>query len=101
MDQSALQLVGSIPELLELIFNDLDPTSNANNAVVCKLWSEVARDTLWREVSDPRRLLSILAPISILSGVSSMATVRANRRLFTVFLRTSRGDSSRRIGLAS
>ena len=63
MDQPALQRVSSIPELLELIFDDPDPTSNVNNTVVCKVWSEVARDTPWREVSDPRRLLSILAPI--------------------------------------
>lgn len=70
MYQSALQRVGSIPELLDLIFDHLDPTSNVNNAVVCKIWSEVARDKLWREVCNPRQLLSILAPISIFTGVS-------------------------------
>lgn len=75
MYQSVLQRVGSIPELLDLIFDHLDPTFNANNAVVCKVWSEVARDKLWREVCSPTRLLSILAPISTFTGVSSMVVI--------------------------
>ena len=70
MYQSVIQRVGSIPELLDIIFDHLDPPSNANNAVVCKVWSEVARDKLWREVYNPRHLLSILAPISTFAGVS-------------------------------
>ena len=77
MYQSVVQRVGSIPELLDLIFDHLDPGSNVNNAVVCKVWSEVACDKLWREVRDPRRLLSVLAPISNL-GVSSISVVRIN-----------------------
>ena len=76
MYQSVLQRVSSMPELLDLIFDHLDPTSNVNNVVVCKGWSEVARDKLWREVHYPRRLLSILAPISALTGVSSVATMQ-------------------------
>ena len=72
MYQSVTQRVGSIPELLDLIFDHLDPTSNFNNAVVCKIWSEVARDKLWWEVCNPRRLLSILAPIPMFTGVSSV-----------------------------
>lgn len=75
MYQSVLQRVSSIPELLDLIFDNLDPTSNANNVVVCKVWSEVARDKLWREVYNPRRLLSILAPISVFTGVSGTVII--------------------------
>ncbi|KAF9653762.1 hypothetical protein BDM02DRAFT_3177605 [Thelephora ganbajun] len=68
MYQSVIQRVGSIPELLDIVFDHLDHASNANNAVVCKVWSEVARDKLWREVCNPTQLLSILAPISDLTG---------------------------------
>ena len=70
MYQSTLQRVCSIPELLDLIFDHVDPASNANNAVVCKVWSEVARDKLWREVGNPTQLLSILAPVSAFTNVS-------------------------------
>ncbi|KAF9788175.1 hypothetical protein BJ322DRAFT_1209250 [Thelephora terrestris] len=65
MFQSVVQRVCFIPELLCLIFDHLDLSSNACNAVVCKAWSEVARDKLWWEVSGPRQLLSILAPITV------------------------------------
>lgn len=80
MYQSVLQRVCSIPELLDLVFDHLDPNSNVNNAVVCKVWSEVARDKLWREVSSPRRLLSILAPISVFTGVSGVVVMRITFR---------------------
>jgi len=75
MYQSVLQRVISIPELLDLIFDHVDPVSNANNAVVCKVWSEVARDKLWREVCNPRQLLSILAPVSTFTNVSGLIMV--------------------------
>jgi len=80
MYQSVLQRVCSIPELLDLIFDHIDPTSNVNNAIVCKVWSEVARDKLWREVCGPRRLLSILAPISDSTGVSGVVIIRITFR---------------------
>jgi hypothetical protein len=35
----------------------------------------VALDKLWREVCNPRQLLSILAPISIFPGVSGAIMV--------------------------
>ena len=98
MYQSVLQRVSSMPELLDIIFDHLDPTSNVTNVVVCKGWSEVARDKLWREVHYPRRLLSILAPISVLTGVSSVAIMRI--RWLIVLFRPSRGNSSRRTGPA-
>jgi hypothetical protein len=74
MLKSVIQRVCTIPELLDIIFDHLDPSSNANNAVVCKIWSEVARDKLWSEVCNPRQLLSILAPIST-TGVSAFVVV--------------------------
>ncbi|KAJ7716728.1 hypothetical protein DFH07DRAFT_762332 [Mycena maculata] len=52
-----------IPELLDMVFGFLDHPSNAANASVCKRWSEIALDTLWREVDDLHRLFGILGPL--------------------------------------
>ncbi|KAI0750487.1 hypothetical protein C8Q74DRAFT_1361745 [Fomes fomentarius] len=56
------QRVLVIPELLELVFSFLNTQENARNARVCKAWTQVALDLLWREVDDLPRLLSLLAP---------------------------------------
>ncbi|KAJ7284598.1 hypothetical protein C8J57DRAFT_1119522 [Mycena rebaudengoi] len=53
----------AIPELLDMIFSFLDDPSNASNASVCKRWSEIALDTLWRGVDDLHRLFSILGAL--------------------------------------
>src|SRR6266568_4009174 len=52
-----------IPELLDMIFGFIQPSSNALNARVCKRWSEIALDSLWRDVDDLHRLFGILAPL--------------------------------------
>ncbi|KAJ7178566.1 hypothetical protein C8R43DRAFT_973786 [Mycena crocata] len=52
-----------IPELLDMIFGHLDNPSNASNASVCKRWSGIALDTLWREVDNLYRLFTILTPM--------------------------------------
>ncbi|KAJ7158899.1 hypothetical protein C8R46DRAFT_1178256 [Mycena filopes] len=52
-----------IPELLDMIFSYLDDRSNAANASVSKQWSEVALDTLWRDLDSLHRLFSILTPL--------------------------------------
>ncbi|KAF7375042.1 hypothetical protein MSAN_00390300 [Mycena sanguinolenta] len=49
-----------IPELLDMIFAFLDETSVASTASVCKRWSEIALDTLWRDLADLHRLFGIL-----------------------------------------
>lgn len=59
------QRVLEIPEIVELIFSFLDAASNANNAVVCKRWSELALNIVWRDVTDVRRLFNVLAPMRI------------------------------------
>ena len=51
------------PEILDIIFSFLDPRSNANNARVCRQWSEVALDTLWYEVYGLHKLFALLAPL--------------------------------------
>lgn len=52
-----------IPELLDMVFGFLDNPSNASNASVCKRWSEIALDKLWRDVDDLHRLFGILGPL--------------------------------------
>ncbi|GLB38865.1 hypothetical protein LshimejAT787_0600270 [Lyophyllum shimeji] len=51
-----------------MIFQFLDEASNASNARVCKQWSELALDTLWKEVSDLHRLFSLLSPLESMTG---------------------------------
>lgn len=55
-----------MPEILELILSFLDEHSNANNVAVCRQWSRIAIGILWREVSDIRKLFSLLAPMQLL-----------------------------------
>lgn len=57
------QRVLDIPEILELIFTFLDAETNTVNALVCRKWSELALNNVWRDVSDLRRLFSLLAPM--------------------------------------
>ncbi|KAK7033004.1 hypothetical protein R3P38DRAFT_2700446 [Favolaschia claudopus] len=52
-----------IPELLDMIFGYLEPCFNASNASVCKRWSEIALDTLWRDLDDLPRLFGLLKPL--------------------------------------
>ena len=52
-----------MPELLDLIFGCLGHCDNASNARVCRVWSDVALDLLWREVDDLPRVFQLLAPI--------------------------------------
>ncbi|KAF8637721.1 hypothetical protein AX17_002624 [Amanita inopinata Kibby_2008] len=83
-----MQRVLCIPELLDMIFSYLDLSSNATNARVCKRWSDVALDTLWREVEDIYRLCSLLAPLHVTdnsdyvsAGHLTMPLVRWRRQI--------------------
>ncbi|KAJ7352618.1 hypothetical protein DFH08DRAFT_91485 [Mycena albidolilacea] len=60
---AAQSRVLDIPELLDMIFGFLDESSNASNASVCKRWSDIALDTLWRDLDDLYRLFRILKPL--------------------------------------
>lgn len=53
----------AIPELLDTIFRMMDNRCNLNNALVSRAWSEIALDTLWRQVDDLHRLFNLLAPL--------------------------------------
>ena len=52
-----------IPELLHLIFGFLSKKCNVSNARVCKLWSEIALDVIWREVDNLVHMFTALKPI--------------------------------------
>jgi hypothetical protein len=51
------------PELRNSVFDLLDKDSNANNARVCKQWSEIVFACLWREVDDLHHLFNKLSPL--------------------------------------
>lgn len=52
-----------IPELLSLILSFLDDRSVTKILTVNVQWAETALDTVWRDVHDIRRLLTLLAPL--------------------------------------
>jgi hypothetical protein len=74
---SAMHRVLGIPELLDMIFRFLDDASNASNARVCRQWSEIALDTLWKDVNDLYRLFGLLAPLRKAEGHDSLMTSSA------------------------
>ncbi|KAG0698783.1 hypothetical protein DFH29DRAFT_939829 [Suillus ampliporus] len=51
-----------IPELLDIILSFMDGDDHIINACVCKQWSEIALDFIWREVDNLPRLLTLLRP---------------------------------------
>jgi hypothetical protein len=54
-----------IPELLGIILSFVDEDDYVSIACVCKQWSEITLDVIWREVDDLSRLLSLLRPYKI------------------------------------
>lgn len=65
MHPSHARSLGHIHELLTMIFSYLDDRDLAGAACVCKHWAEIALDTLWFEVHDLRRVLTVLAPLTL------------------------------------
>ncbi|KAI1793728.1 hypothetical protein LXA43DRAFT_1000221 [Ganoderma leucocontextum] len=65
MHPSYARSLGHIHELLTMIFSYLDDHDLARAACVCKHWAEIALDTLWFEVHDLRRILTVLAPLTL------------------------------------
>lgn len=80
-----------VPELLEKILSHMDRNDNVVNMRVCKTWSEIALDLVWREVESLPRLFTLLRPYR---HTNDGPTVR---RLFSIFhLLNERHDSIRR-----
>jgi hypothetical protein len=66
-----------VPELLSMIFASLLEVPRVAHyhqrdlvqvALVNKIWSEVALDLLWRDVTDVRQLARVLAPLKKVTG---------------------------------
>ncbi|KAI0367140.1 hypothetical protein BV20DRAFT_950872 [Pilatotrama ljubarskyi] len=68
--------VGHIDELLVMIFSYLDDRALSRAACVCTHWSEIALDCLWHEVTDLRRALTVLAPLSLKQERASSSSSR-------------------------
>jgi F-box-like len=66
--KSTIDRVLAIPELLDMIFSYGTKASNAFCACVCRRWSEVALDNLWREVDNMYCLFGLLAPLEERAG---------------------------------
>ncbi len=78
-----MRRVLEIPEIVELIFSFLDKHSNAINAMVCKKWSELALNILWREVEVPSRLFGKFAPLKVAKALPrELGKGRYVRRLY-------------------
>ncbi|KAG8945172.1 hypothetical protein FRC04_001151 [Tulasnella sp. 424] len=58
--QVATETALSIPEILSLIFSELPHGTQAACACVCKTWSELALDELWRNLEDHEPLLRLV-----------------------------------------
>ncbi|THH01643.1 hypothetical protein EW145_g6874 [Phellinidium pouzarii] len=52
-----------VPELLRSILSFADAHSQSRCARVCKKWSNIALDVLWRELRSPTPLISLLSPL--------------------------------------
>ncbi|KAH8109631.1 hypothetical protein DFH11DRAFT_910955 [Phellopilus nigrolimitatus] len=69
--EAAKTKVATLLDVLQLIFRCSAKSDLSHCARVCKLWSGIALDELWRKLCDLKPLFSILAPIEIReTGVS-------------------------------
>lgn len=76
MDPSNSRSLAHIDELLLMIFSYLDQPTLARAACVCSHWSDIALDSLWFEVNDLKKVLSVLAPLSLKPERVSISTGR-------------------------
>lgn len=64
----------TITEILIRIFALLPCSSNAANARVCKIWSNLALDVIWEEVHNVGGLFSSLAPTALNEETGEVVT---------------------------
>ncbi|KAI0750481.1 hypothetical protein C8Q74DRAFT_1374059 [Fomes fomentarius] len=76
MDPSSTRSLAHIDELLLMIFSYLDQPTLARAACVSKHWSDIALDSLWFEVNDLKKVLTVLAPLSLKPERVSISTGR-------------------------
>ncbi|VDB95127.1 unnamed protein product [Peniophora sp. CBMAI 1063] len=60
--------VMSSPGLLALIINEFERNDLPVPALVCRRWSSIARDAIWRHIENPLELFSLLAPLETVEG---------------------------------
>ncbi|KAF8835217.1 hypothetical protein BDN67DRAFT_959372 [Paxillus ammoniavirescens] len=70
---SPVQRLLFVPELVDVIFNFLDRMTNLTNALVCKQWSQIALDVVWKEVDNLIQLFSLLKPMRLVLRQSERA----------------------------
>ncbi|VDC05187.1 unnamed protein product [Peniophora sp. CBMAI 1063] len=58
-----MEIVMTMPELIDAIFVHLSRAENAVTALVCKQWLEISRDHIWYEVERPTELFNQLSPL--------------------------------------
>lgn len=56
-----------IPEILAEVFEGLPPSSKAAAACVCRQWSEIVLDKLWRDLDSVIPLFNLVGRTKILS----------------------------------
>ncbi|OCH87176.1 hypothetical protein OBBRIDRAFT_796441 [Obba rivulosa] len=61
--ESTTHRVLGIPEIVEMIFTFMDDVDNARNACVCRRWSDIALNHLWRELYGLHQLFRLLGPL--------------------------------------
>lgn len=76
MDLSSTRSLAHIDELLLMIFSYLDQPTLARAACVSSHWSDIALDSLWFEVNDLKKVLTVLAPLSLKPERVSISTGR-------------------------
>ncbi|KAI0073082.1 hypothetical protein K474DRAFT_1723382 [Panus rudis PR-1116 ss-1] len=79
--RSVVHRVLDIPEILELILSQLDRKSNVQNALVCKRWSDIALNLVWRDVTDLLFLFQLLAPLEKSGSINDATIYRFERGL--------------------
>jgi hypothetical protein len=86
--RSRVHEVLSVPELLSIVFSFLEKGDVFDCATVCKLWSSIALDELWREMNDAPNLFSLLGSYSndneerYLVRRQSYSPANANREIY-------------------
>ena len=63
--ESTTSRVLGIPEILEIIFSFMDEEDNKRNACVCKRWSDIALNHLWKEMYGLGQLFRLLGPLRL------------------------------------
>lgn len=97
-DHLASQKVLSLPELVILTINDLAVEDLHSASLVCRTWSEIALDHLWRTAVSLAPLLNTLASMQYSKEESNWVSINSTPLLsFSLFSSFSLSRRSQRI----